>query len=393
MRRHYHNVPGLLPILSHRTTRIACSTLKYVALGEERQQELTEMVARGLVPVFFGGDDGRMDGTDNLRNMSLSKNKTITAEKALRRVLREYQKEVTQWMDSGSPNAAEERRQTRKFLSDLLLGTSIMRIRHYHTLIAVLDKQENLRQDDEASIVPTYGLSLRDLGSINGVDISTYKYSLVRTSKTHPISLVDDDAKKLDLSRVMAHIHLQYLQEQGQDSSTMELILSDFLTVVKDPALGISVRYSLPLFFVKLLIDQYGLDLTEQMAKTFNAPGPITIRRNAIRCRSNSELQSLLSNRHGIRSAPIVPAQWNYHRNGTDPTGKTFDTALIYYLSVSTALMDSLWHDGRELNDQKSKWFLMTSNANWIGPQIGVVHNITETLVFEQHELSLVFGY
>ncbi|CAJ1954013.1 unnamed protein product [Cylindrotheca closterium] len=191
----------------------------------------------------------------------------------------------------------------------------------------------------------------------------------------------------------MAHIHLQYLQEQGQDSSTMELILSDFLTVVKDPALGISVRYSLPLFFVKLLIDQYGLDLTEQMAKTFNAPGPITIRRNAIRCRSNSELQSLLSNRHGIRSAPIVPAQWNYHRNGTDPTGKTFDTALIYYLSVSTALMDSLWHDGRELNDQKSKWFLMTSNANWIGPQIGVVHNITETLVFEQHELSLVFGY
>lgn len=253
-----------------------------------------------------------MDGNDNLRNVSPSSS-AVTAEKALKRVLREYQKDVVESSNDSNPDGAEERRQTRKFLSDLLLGTSIMRIRHYHTLIAILNKQGDLQQDND-SILLTYDLSLQDFGSMNGVDIST---SVNTIAKSDPISMPCRCAKRLDVARAMVYVHQQYLQEQEQHACTMESILSDFLSSLNDPALTISVRYSLPLFFVQLLVDQYGLDLAEQMAKTFNEPGPITIRRNAIHCRSDAELQSLLSTNERIQCAPIVPTQWN-HRNGTN---------------------------------------------------------------------------
>jgi len=356
MRRHYH-VP-MIPRKAHKTEQKAFSTLNFPALSEERQQELTEMVARGLVPVFFRGDS-MIDANNNLLNTSPS-NTAITAEKALKRVLREYQKEVTESKNSNSPDAAEERFQTRKFLSDLLLGTSIMRIRHYHTLVAALNEQENLRQDGADSISPTYGLSLQDLGPINGVDIST---SVIRSTKTGPFLMVDDNAKRLELSRAMVHIHLRYLQEQGQDPSTMESLLSDFLSLLKDPVLEISVRSSLPLFFVQLLIDQYGLDLTEQMANTFNAPGPITIRRNVIRCRSDAELQSILLSNHGIRFAPIVPAKWN-HRNGTD----ALNTAYLQLVpdeswspSKSSIWSLSSWKEGYfEVQDAGSQFIVQS---------------------------------
>jgi len=50
-----------------------------------------------------------------------------------------------------------------------------------------------------------------------------------------------------------------------------------------DEAVSLSLQYSLPTFITKPMLEQYGGDQTRRIFRVMNRPGPITLRRNAMR--------------------------------------------------------------------------------------------------------------
>ena len=228
---------------------------------------MKQLATEALVPVLYPPNTNGKPALDNLRNTPSG---TIDAERALKKLLGKYQK-----LTSTSNTTLEERQASRKMLADLVIGTSVMRLFHYHSLVSTT-------QSDY------HGLSIHDIEPIYGVT-KDYNYNIIDTCHE----------KRLKVVGAMVDMHSKYIKNQ---SNAPDIQNSPIPCAFRfnTSAERISTLYSLPLFFVEMLIDQYGEHLTEQMTKVFNEPGPITIRRNRIKCSSDEFLTTRLFQENNI---------------------------------------------------------------------------------------------
>jgi hypothetical protein len=125
-----------------------------------------QMAAEALVPVFYPKNTSILQEEDNSNLRNIQSGNFIDPEKALKKLLRRFQKRITSPDDDNGDYTnitAEQRRASRKILADLVLGTSIMRLRHYHTLLAILQSNNN------GLINRDFSLSVKDVEPILGV--------------------------------------------------------------------------------------------------------------------------------------------------------------------------------------------------------------------------------
>jgi len=133
----------------------------------------------------------------------------------------------------------------RKRVSQLVLGTSIMRKRH------------------------------------------EYIYNVTRKS------CVDDHTDKI---MYMVDLHATYLENNADDTQN--------ITWPTDSVERIALQYSMPSFLVQAWLEEYGAEEAEALCNVANKPGPITLRRNAVRCSSDEALVSRLTAEEGVTLSP-----------------------------------------------------------------------------------------
>ena len=105
--------------------------------------------------------------------------------------------------------------------------------------------------------------------------------------------------RHLDLEkiRVMVNLHAEYLNSMDEDRQNS-------VTWPSDPVERIAVQYSMPTFLITSWVDEYGEAETQALCSISNRPGPITLRRNAIRCSSDNELILRLEVDEGVKLSP-----------------------------------------------------------------------------------------
>lgn len=96
--------------------------------------------------------------------------------------------------------------------------------------------------------------------------------------------------------RSLVDLHAEYLTPNTGTPS-------DNITWPSDTVARIAVQYSMPTFLVRLWIAEYGEEETEALCNISNTPGPITLRRNAIRC-SSEQLILRLEADEGVKLSP-----------------------------------------------------------------------------------------
>jgi len=270
-----------------------------------------DIAAHYLVPVLFRDDAAGEEEADAGTN-------PIEAEKALKRCLRQCErvwrgtantdgrgasnKPTPATADAGVmigdlPSSNQQERQaSRKRLSDLILGTSVMRMRHYwHVLNERGDKSLAAALTALARLEPhIVGLEPWMMVATNGTG----------TSKANEINYAarDDgiDNARRDIARELARLHAQYLLRSNSTATTTEA--GQLLHWPTDTIQRVAVQQSLPSFIVRLLVDQYGAQDAEALCRLANKPGPIMLRRNAIRCESNEMLMQRLWEEDEIKS-------------------------------------------------------------------------------------------
>ncbi|KAL7548478.1 hypothetical protein ACHAWF_011757 [Thalassiosira exigua] len=229
------------------------------------EESLRQEATTALLPVLFPNSGGLASGTTG----DPTRKGPIAAETALKRILRrKYQ--PRRW-ESDRPqrgNGTRSSNASRGRLAALILGTSVMRLRHWHAVSSRLDRGGELPMP--------HPLNSSLLGGGVGTPIACDERSVVR-------AMVDEHASAPAL-----------------DISPMRYPFSD------DPSLALSIRYSLPPFLATSLVSQYGILETEEICSLMNKPGPITLRRNAIQFLGTvEELCKCLWNEDGIRAEPL----------------------------------------------------------------------------------------
>ena len=97
--------------------------------------------------------------------------------------------------------------------------------------------------------------------------------------------------------RCMVDLHADYLNDNnGSEEHT--------LPWPTDPMERIALQYSMPRFLVQSWLDEHGMEGTESLCKISNKPGPITLRRNEIRCSSDEDLISRFDTEEGVELSP-----------------------------------------------------------------------------------------
>lgn len=210
------------------------SLLASFVLEERWDEKIRDLATDALLPVIYNIRNEEVSNTDGNNDHLYTESSTIDAERALKKCLRSYQKIIIE-KDIG----IEERQRSRKRLNDLVLGTSLMRI-CYQFLCK------------------------------NGFDNSRSK------------------RERRKVIRRMVDIHADFL-----DGNINEEMLKP-IDAIECKTERISVKYSLPMFFVEMMVQQYGSTKAEKFADTFCKHGPIYIRRNSIRCRSDQVLMQRL---------------------------------------------------------------------------------------------------
>jgi tRNA and rRNA cytosine-C5-methylases len=226
-------------------------------------------------------------------------------EKALKKLLRRYQR-----MASENNFCHEERQASRKRLAELVIGTSVMRLRHFY----IFAKKW---QEDHSCLLLEHTHS---------------KYS------NEPEQVV------LYIVQSMVDLHSQYMEQGGdvRDLGTFGIHFDNDLD-------RITYTYSLPRFLVKLLIEQYDAEKTESMVRVFNNPGPITIRRNRIKCPTDNILIDRLLDEDSVSSLPLLTI-----RTGTDSTVPGPNGCLMLVANDAwSPYKKSIW----SLNAWKDGWF------------------------------------
>lgn len=266
---------------------------------QEWEDSIRDMSAEALILVFYPKYDSIADesagiaSSSNRNNTQNPSSNGMDPEKALKKVLRRYQKTV-----DATTTTVEERHASRKRLSDLILGTSVMRLRHFYYLL--LQEERNASQN-----IPSNGGTYMNMEPIIGFDLGKSTAQILFS--TDQSSGTKDGAvsqRRIKTVRAMVDFQAQYLtlQNQAQNDSHYSLLENNEFQTDSEK---ISVFYSLPLFFVEMLVEQHGASKTEKLAAVFNQPGPITIRRNFIKCPSDKVLCERLWNEDGVTAIPL----------------------------------------------------------------------------------------
>ena len=326
------------------------------------EESMQEMAAEALVPVFYSPE---YHVNTNTQKGPPSFHRGVDPEKALKTVLRRYQKSVEGGDNSSMPTTtAQERQTSRKRLSDLILGTSVMRIRHFYTLLAKKISEDNAGgENDGIGSIRLWNESITDgvtldMESIFGVDLDMGANSVAANifqSESHLLGERNvNTSRRIATIRALVDLHAQYMLSQKNDNARDGDI--HYLESLSFPSASerISILHSLPFFFVKILVEQYGASKTEEMAAIFNQPGPITIRRNSIKCSSDNLLCERLWNEDEITTVPLSTESLPLHSstNQSDATAP-FPTGCIQLVvnhqwspsKKSIWSMDS-WKDG-----------------------------------------------
>ena len=254
--------------------RQATSSCGSLSWEEHLRQEATE----ALLPVFFPSSFASPTDMDGLERRS-----PITAEISLKRLLREnYQYPQKGCGSDRSQNLSVN--ESRGRLAALILGTSVMRLRHWYVVV-----------------------SQKGIFSHNGAKLpipNPLAPSLLSLVTTHNNAL---DGDPLDISEAENHNHsieATLLVRAMVDEHASYLSSSSIHTIPNLPShLLLSIRYSLPTFLASSLLLQYGYTQAKEICELMNSPGPITLRRNAIQFPgSDADLCKWLWDEDGIKA-------------------------------------------------------------------------------------------
>lgn len=210
-------------------------SLAAFVLEETWDETLRDLATDALLPVIYNSQSEELSKVlDRNYDHLYTESTKIDAERALKKCLRIYQKIIHE-KDIG----AEERQRSRKRLNDLVLGTSLMRIRYQFLCKYEFDNSQS-------------------------------------------------KSEKRKVMRRMIDMHADFL-----DGNINEDMLKP-IDAIESTIERISVKYSLPFFFLEMMVQQYGSTKAEEFADTFSKRGPIYLRRNSIRCRSDQALRQRL---------------------------------------------------------------------------------------------------
>ena len=287
------------------------------------EMQLRQEATMALLPVFFPRI--AINATAREHDILYGVPKPIPAETSLKRLLRKkYQRSMIKKDDdrhkpnrnqqqtvsslsstsSSMSNSVMSNDAKRSRVAALILGTSIMRLRHWY----VVATQYNILQS--ASRIPTpYPL---DPSILSFLPTNTADGNGVGTQTTTNRSIIGDtlnafmrneqinySIEEVLLVRAMVEEHARYLSKSRRP---LPILPSDMNT----PANYLSLRYSLPTFFTSSLLSHYGQAQTEQMCLLMNNPGPVTIRKNSIRFHgTDEELCQWLQDEDGVRAKPL----------------------------------------------------------------------------------------
>jgi 16S rRNA (cytosine967-C5)-methyltransferase len=120
--------------------------------------------------------------------------------------------------------------------------------------------------------------------------------SIMRKRHEYVYNKTLNPSKIVTKIRCMVDLHANYLNANDNDD--------DIITWPVDPAERIAVQYSMPDFLVQAWVEEYGVEETEALCTLSNKPGPITLRRNAIRCDSDDKLIQRLASEEGVELSP-----------------------------------------------------------------------------------------
>jgi len=267
---------GTKPALLPRRGRLSVSTSEETTCSDSCDRSYVDIAAHYLVPVLFDDHDDKS-----------GKVNTIEAEKALKRCLRQCERVWRGDIDSNAASDATaiarlmvnlpssnqyERQTSRKRLSDLILGTSVMRLRHWY----VLNQQASLF----VGVEPIVGVESWMVAATDE-DSATQENSIGARAGA-------------GATRELVRLHTQYLLSTNTTG--------DAIQWPTDPIQRVAIQQSLPLFIVRIFSEQYGASEAEILSQLANRPGPITLRRNAIRCESDEMLIQRLREEDGIKS-------------------------------------------------------------------------------------------
>ncbi|KAL7454943.1 hypothetical protein ACHAWC_006521, partial [Mediolabrus comicus] len=238
-------------------------------------EDLQQEAAVALSPVFFpteSGDDG--DGS----SVIASSRKPITAETALKRLLRKkYQRQTSSQLTScvhrGTEKTIDE---SRGRLAELILGTSVMRLRHFVVTSA---------KDNSTYPLP-YPLDLTDLPK---------HLQRVVVDDDKGLSF-DSGEKKMILCKKMVKEHCTYLSSTTDSKLQMEYIQT--LIGCDDPAFILAIHYSVPVFLASSLLSQYGPYVTGRA--NHNKKNSILFKQ------SDEELCDWLWRNDSVKASPMI---------------------------------------------------------------------------------------
>ena len=265
-----------------------CGVMRRLAISSEGiaccDDSYVDIAAHYLVPVLF--HEQVHDGNGSKTT------KAVDAEKALKRCLRQCERVWRNDFNAASdaptcaaailmanlPSSTQfERQSSRKRLSDMILGTSVMRLRHWF----VLDQQHKHKQN---ALEPIVGV----------------EPWMVDTTPPENST----DATRMEITRELVRLHAQYLLLGTNNTHTTAD--DDVVQWPTDTIRRIATQQSLPSFIVRLFVDQYGPEEAGMLSQLANRPGPITLRRNAIRCESDEILIQRLWEEAEIKAfAPV----------------------------------------------------------------------------------------
>ena len=331
-----------------------------------------DIAAHYLVPVLFRDDNDVNDDDAHVPQ-------TIEAEKALKRCLRQCERV---WRDTESnkgdttasphvrmanlPSSDQtERQSSRKRLSDLILGTSVMRMRHWYVL--------NRRVGDTLAAVDgsTYLLE-----PIVGVEPWMMKVD-AGTSQAYDNCCTD---ARMDVARDLVRLHAHYLLKTDTRIAADDEA-KDSIHWPTDTIQRIAVQQSLPSFIVRLLVDQYGEHEAELLCRLANKPGPITLRRNFIICDSDEALTRRLWEEDGIKS--FVP------RPSTG-TGTDGDESAMTPMPSGCIRLDFDGGSSASERPTKSLWSLQAWKDGWFEVQDVGSQIIVESVDIQQSDNKVV---
>ena len=344
-----------------------------------------DIASHYLVPVLFRDNDDEDDE-------DASAPQTIEAEKALKRCLRQCEKV---WRGAtGTPAAGgnrqkggnghsagedsattaarllmanlpssdqTERQSSRKRLSDLVLGTSVMRMRHWYAL--------SQRVGDAFAL-----LDGNYLEPIVGVEPWM---TMVDTSTSRANDDCCTDAR-MGIARDLVRLHAHYLL---RSDTAADDEAGDSIHWPTDTIQRIAVQQSLPSFIVRLLVDQYGAQEAEMLCQLANKPGPITLRRNFIKCDSDEALAQRLWEEDGIKS--FVPC-------ASTGAGTAGDESAMTPMPSGCIRLDFDGGSSASERPTKSLWSLQAWKDGWFEVQDVGSQIIVESVDIQQSDNTVV---